>query len=220
MADAYVFLGPPGAGKGTMGERFCADKGLVHISTGDLLRQEMASGSELGNQVKGLIASGALVSDDIVATMVENRLKCADVVAGGCLLDGFPRTVPQAETLSGILARCGHRMAAVVLIDADEALLLERLTARRMCSNKACGAIYNVISLKPKVDGVCDRCGAALYQRSDDTEATVRNRLVVYNDQTAPLIEYYSKQGNLVRVKSSNGTPEENYADLQAALQR
>ena len=218
MSDAYVFLGPPGAGKGTLGEKFCAEKGVVHISTGDLLRQEMASGSELGLKVKDLIASGALVSDDIVAAMVEKRLKCADVVEHGCLLDGFPRTVSQAETLNGILSRCGHKMAAVVLIEADKAMLLTRLTARRMCSNKACGAIYNIIALPPKVEGICDRCGAKLYQRSDDSEATVSNRLKVYDEQTAPLIDYYEKAGSLVRMKSSDGTPDENYAILKAAL--
>ena len=218
MADAYVFLGPPGAGKGTMGEKFCADRGVAHISTGDLLRQEMASGSELGLKVKDLIASGALVSDDIVAAMVEKRLSCPDVVAGGCLLDGFPRTVGQAETLAGILERRGHRMAAVVLIEADDAMLLKRLTARWMCSNKECGAIYNVIALPPKTAGVCDRCGAALYQRSDDREETVRNRLQVYATQTAPLIDFYESRGQLVRVRSTDGTPEENYASLKAAM--
>lgn len=218
MSDAYVFLGPPGAGKGTMGEKFCAEKGVVHISTGDLLRQEMASGSELGLKVKDLIASGALVSDDIVAEMVEKRLRAEDVVAHGCLLDGFPRTVGQAETLGGILSRCGHVMKAVVLIEADDAMLLKRLTARWMCSNKACGAIYNVIALPPKVAGVCDRCGASLYQRSDDCEETVRNRLRVYAEQTAPLIDYYEAQGNLVRTQSTDSTPEENYAEMLKAL--
>jgi len=218
MSNAYVFLGPPGAGKGTLGEKFCAELGLVHISTGDLLRQEMASGSALGLKVKDLVASGALVSDEIVAEMVENRLKCDDVVKGGCLLDGFPRTVGQAEVLTGILSRCGHRMAAVVLIEADDAVLVRRLTARRMCSNKACGAIYNILALPPKVEGICDRCGAALYQRSDDTEETVMNRLKVYGAQTAPLIEYYSKQGSLVRTDGTVGTPDEAYTAMKSAL--
>ena len=145
MADIYVFIGPPGAGKGTVGEMFCEKTKAVHVSTGDILRQEMAAGTDLGNKVKGIIAAGGLVSDDIVAEMVENRLKKDDIVANGCLLDGFPRTVPQAEALKGILQRTNHRMAAVVLIEADNEMLITRLTSRRMCSNKACGAIFNII---------------------------------------------------------------------------
>ena len=206
MADIYVFIGPPGAGKGTVGEMFCEKTKAVHVSTGDILRQEMAAGTDLGNKVKGIIAAGGLVSDDIVAN--------------GCLLDGFPRTVPQAEALKGILQRTNHRMAAVVLIEADNEMLITRLTSRRMCSNKACGAIFNIIAMPPKKEGICDRCGAKLYQRSDDTREAALNRLDVYAKQTAPLIDFYEAEGNLVRTTSTNDTPEVNFARLLDALKK
>ena len=218
MADVYIFIGPPGAGKGTMGDIFCERTGVVHVSTGQLLRDEMAAGSELGKQVKGIIAAGALVSDEIVAEMVRNRLAKEDIKAHGCLLDGFPRTVPQADMLAKILADGKDRMAAVVLIEADRSMLIGRLTSRRMCSNKDCGAIYNVTSQPPKVEGVCDKCGAALYQRTDDTEETALGRLKVYEEQTAPLIDYYESRGQLVRTTSRDASAEENYADLAKVL--
>jgi len=220
MADVYIFIGPPGAGKGTLGDIFCEKTGVVHVSTGQLLRDEMAAGSELGAQVKDIIAKGALVSDEIVAKMVKNRLAKDDIKARGCLLDGFPRTVPQAGMLTNILAEGGDRMAAVVLIEADKNMLMGRLTSRRMCSNKECGAIYNVISMPPKKDGVCDKCGAKLYQRADDSEATAKDRLKVYEEQTAPLVNYYQAKGQLVKTQSLNVSAEENYAALAKALEK
>ena len=218
MADIYVFMGPPGAGKGSMGELFCGETGVVHVSTGDLLRAEMAAGSELGTQVKELIAKGQLVSDDIVAAMVEKRLAQKDICEHGCLLDGFPRTVPQAEVLDGILSKLGHRMAAVLLIEADEEMLVKRMTSRRMCSNKDCGAIYNILSLPPKQEGICDRCGQKLYQRADDSEETARNRMTVYQKQTAPLIDFYSRKGQLVRTVSDDSGIDACYQRLRGVL--
>ncbi len=218
MADIYVFIGPPGVGKGTLGEMFCEETKAVHVSTGDLLRQEMAAGTELGNKVKGIIAEGGLVSDDIVAEMVEGRLQKDDIVAKGCLLDGFPRTVPQAEALRDILKRTGHKMAAVVSIEADQQMLITRLTARRMCTNKECGAIFNVVAMPPKTEGICDKCGAKLYQRSDDTKEAALHRLDVYAKQTAPLIDFYKKEGKLIRSTSRDLPAEANYANLKAAL--
>ncbi len=218
MADIYVFMGPPGAGKGSMGELFCGETGVVHVSTGDLLRAEMAAGSELGMQVKELIAKGQLVSDDIVAAMVEKRLGQKDIREHGCLLDGFPRTVPQAEVLDGILSKLGHRMAAVLLIEADEEMLVKRMTSRRMCSNKDCGAIYNILSLPPKTEGICDRCGQKLYQRADDSEETARNRMTVYQKQTAPLIDFYSRKGQLVRTVSDDSGIDACYQRLRRVL--
>ena len=219
MADNYVFLGPPGAGKGTLGELFCQDKGVIHVSTGQLLRDEMAAGSELGLQVKELIASGALVSDDIVTAMVSKRLRQADILEHGCLLDGYPRTVAQADSLAEILSANGTKLTATVLIDAERSMLIGRLTARRMCSNKECGAIYNLSVKKPVKEGVCDRCGAALYQRSDDSEATALGRLKVYDEQTAPLIEYYRQRGQLVTTMSTDAPIEDNYQAMLKALE-
>ena len=220
MSDIYVFMGPPGAGKGTLGDIFCERTGVIHVSTGQLLREEMAAGTELGQQVKDIIASGALVSDEIVAKMVANRIAKADIVEHGCLLDGFPRTVPQADMLDKILAAGNARMAAVVLIEADREMLMGRLTSRRVCSNKECGATFNVLSLPPKKEGICDKCGAPLIQRSDDSEATAKQRLEVYETQTAPLVEYYEHKGQLVRTTSTNTTVEDNYARLLKALGR
>ena len=218
MAGVYIFIGPPGAGKGTMGDIFCEKTGVVHISTGQLLRDEMTNGTELGKKVKDIIAAGALVSDEIVAEMVKNRLAKQDILEHGCLLDGFPRTVAQADMLDKIIADSPLSMAGVLLIEADNEMLMGRLTSRRMCSNKACGAIYNVISLPPKKEGICDKCGAPLIQRSDDSEETAKQRLNVYEAQTAPLIGYYEAKGVLVRTRSTNSSLEENYSRLEKAL--
>lgn len=218
MSDIYIFIGPPGAGKGTLGDIFCRKTGTIHVSTGQLLRDEMANGTELGNQVKGIIAAGGLVSDDIVAKMVRNRIEMPDIQAHGCLLDGFPRTVPQAEMLDSILAETGNHMAAVVLIEAERDMLMSRLTSRRVCSNKACGGIYNIISVPPKKAGICDKCGSNLIQRSDDSEETARGRLKVYEEQTAPLVKFYDAKGLLVRTHSLDAPAEVNYAALTKIL--
>lgn len=218
MADIYVFLGPPGAGKGTLGDLFCEETGVIHVSTGQLLRDEMAQQSELGLQVKDLIARGELVSDEIVAAMAAKRLAQDDIQRHGCLLDGFPRTTPQADMLAGILTETKNRLAAVLLIEADQDMLIGRLTSRRVCSNQACGAIFNVKTQRPARDGVCDRCGSKLVQRSDDSEATAIERLRVYDEQTAPLISYYSASGQLVRMQSRDVDAKENYQSLKAAL--
>lgn len=218
MAKNYIFLGPPGAGKGTMGELFCKDRGVIHISTGQLLRDEMAAGSELGKKVKDVIASGGLVSDEIVTAMVAKRLAQPDVVEHGCLLDGYPRKVSQADSLAQILKDNNTELTAAVLIDADRNMLIGRLTSRRMCSNKDCGAIYNLLVKRPKTEGVCDKCGSPLYQRSDDSEATALGRLKVYDDETAPLIAYYRERGQLVTTMSVDGSIEDNYASLLKAL--
>ena len=218
MSNAYIFLGPPGAGKGTLGEIFCQRTGVIHISTGQLLRDEMAAGTELGNQVKSLIASGALVGDEIVTAMVASRLAKADAQEKGVLLDGYPRTVAQAESLKQILADTGIAMGAAVMVDAPREILMKRLTGRRMCTNKECGAIYNIYNVAPAKEGICDRCGAELYQRSDDTEATVLGRLKVYDEQTAPVIGFYEAEKSLVVVENADTTIEENYKRLLGAL--
>ncbi|MFA6815654.1 MAG: nucleoside monophosphate kinase [Lentisphaeria bacterium] len=217
---SYVFLGPPGAGKGTLGAVFCKGMGVIHVSTGQLLRDEMAAKSDLGKEVKELIADGKLVSDEIVTAMVAKRLAKPDIQEHGCLLDGYPRTLAQAKDLDKILVDLNSELAATVLIEADRNLLLARLTSRRMCSNKKCGAIYNTRSLKPKKEGVCDKCGSKLYQRSDDSEETAMGRLKVYDKHTAPLIQYYEDEGKLIRTISEDGAVEDNYNYLLSLLEK
>jgi adenylate kinase len=214
----YVFLGPPGAGKGTLGELFCERNGLVHVSTGQLLRDEKAAGTELGLRIKELLAAGSLVPDEIVTAMVAKRIAQNDIEKHGCLLDGYPRTVPQADSLKQIFADNHSSLTAAVLIDADREMLMTRLTARRMCSNKECGAIYNLQTHKPLKEGICDRCGSALFQRDDDSEKTASERLRVYDQQTAPLIEYYRKEGLLVVTVSKDAPVDENYSNMLKAL--
>lgn len=216
MSKAYIFLGAPGAGKGTLGEIFCAKTDVIHISTGQLLRDEMAAGTELGKSLKELIASGALVSDEIVTEMVDNRLAKDDAKAKGVMLDGYPRTSAQAESLTGILAKHGYESGVAILIDVPRDILMKRLTGRRLC--KACGASYNVFTAPPAKEGLCDNCGAALIQRSDDTEATAINRLKVYDEQTVPVIEYYRGRNELTVSSNADVSIEENYAVLMKAL--
>ncbi len=191
---------------------------MIHISTGQLLRDEMAAGSELGKTVKELIASGALVSDDIVTAMVDKRLSKEDAKAKGVMLDGYPRTCAQAESLTAILQKHGYESGVAVLVDTPREILMQRLTGRRLCANKACGASYNVFTAPPAKEGVCDKCGAALIQRSDDTEETAINRLKIYDTQTAPVIEYYRNRGELKVTPNADAPIEENYAALEKTL--
>lgn len=218
MAKAYIFLGAPGAGKGTLGEIFCKKTNVIHISTGQLLRDEMAAGTELGKTVKELIASGALVSDDIVTAMVDSRLSKSDALEKGVMLDGYPRTVAQAESLTEILKKHGYETGVAVLVDTPREILMQRLTGRRLCSNKECGASFNVFTAPPAKEGVCDRCGSPLIQRADDTEETAINRLHIYDTQTAPVIEYYKNRGELKVSPNCDAPIEENYATLAKIL--
>ena len=201
----YVFLGAPGAGKGTMADLLCERCGQAHISTGDLLRAEVKNGTALGRQAKGCMDAGQLVPDELVATMLEATLGSADVVTKGFVLDGYPRTVNQAHLLEKALRGLGQKLDAVVLFEVERELLLKRLTARRLC--RKCPAIFNTLYSRPKVEGVCDQCGSELYQRSDDTLETAMNRLSVYERDTMPLIRLYEEQSLLVRV---SGAEEKN----------
>lgn len=210
-----VFLGPPGAGKGTLSAPLMEDEKLAHISTGDILRAEIAAGSELGRSAKSFIETGKLVPDEVVAGMVGRKLstpECAD----GFILDGFPRTVAQAGLLEDAMAKIGMKLDGVILFDAPEELLLKRLTARLMC--RKCNAGYNKIFCPPAKEGVCDKCGGELYQRSDDSLETAKNRLAVYREQTAPLIEFYRAKGLLFTIDSSL-PKKEGYDALRAVLQ-
>ena len=182
------------------------------------MRDEMAAGTKLGIQVKELIAAGTLVSDEIVTAMVAKRIAQNDIQKHGCLLDGYPRTVPQANSLKKIFADNNSSLTAAVLIDANRDMLMTRLTARRMCSNKECGAIYNLQTHKPLKEGICDRCGSALFQRDDDSEKTAGERLRIYDQQTAPLIDYYRKEGLLIVTVSKDVPIDENYSDMLKAF--
>jgi adenylate kinase len=192
-----AFLGPPGAGKGTQARDLAHEWGGLHLATGDMLREAVAAGSPLGREAKGYMDKGALVPDDVIIRMMGERLSAADA-GRGFILDGFPRTIAQAEALAKLLKDLGQTLDAIVYFDVSEPELLRRLTGRRVC--RKCGHSYHVTSNPPKHAGVCDACGGELYQRDDDAEATVRNRLEVYRRETAPLLDYYRQRNLLVTV--------------------
>mgnify|MGYP006288277065 CR=1 FL=1 len=194
----YVFLGPPGAGKGTMAGMVKEEFGCEHVSTGDILRAELKQQTELGLKAKSYMESGALVPDKLVAAIISKKLAEPGMQNGGFVLDGYPRTVNQAQLLDAALTDNEMSLDAVVLFDIDRDLLVKRLTARRICPD--CGAVYNVLFGPPTREGVCDACGGTLKQRPDDTEETVVERLDVYESQTAPLIAFYETRRLLVRT--------------------
>jgi adenylate kinase len=193
-----IFLGPPGAGKGTVAEMAVHDLGVPHISTGDLFRAAVKNETPLGLQVKGILASGALVPDDVTIALVKERLALPDA-ASGWILDGFPRTIPQAQALERIAPA-----DLAVNLDVADAVVIERLSTRRVC--RACGKIYNVRSMPPKKEGVCDECGGEVYTRDDDKESSIQTRLVNYRAQTAPLIDWYGKLGKLLTISGEGGS--------------
>ncbi|HPD97456.1 MAG TPA: adenylate kinase [Synergistales bacterium] len=195
-----IFLGSPGAGKGTQAAVLRERQDIAHISTGDILRENVKNSTPLGNKAREYMDSGKLVPDDLIIDMMEDRLARPDC-AKGFILDGFPRTVPQAEALDHLLGRMGLELDGVILFEVPEELVVQRLTGRRICGQ--CGEIYNIRFKDTKVPGVCDRCGGVLQQRDDDREEVVHRRLEVYEEQTAPLIDYYETKGNLVRVDAS-----------------
>ncbi|RKX58996.1 MAG: adenylate kinase [Thermodesulfobacteriota bacterium] len=200
-----IFLGPPGAGKGTQAKVLVEKYVIPQISTGDMLREHVAKGTELGLKAKEYMEKGQLVPDEIILGMVKERLS-QDDAQKGFILDGFPRTVAQAEALDKILDEMGRKIEYVLALIVPDEELVTRLTGRRTCKN--CGMMYHIKFKPPKVEGKCDACGGELYQRPDDNEETVRNRLKVYHEQTAPLIEYYRKKGVLFEVDGNKSIEE------------
>jgi adenylate kinase len=196
-----LFLGPPGAGKGTQARELAREWGVPQVATGDMLREAMTAGTPLGRAAKQYYDRGELVPDDVILKMVAERFGQPDAEQG-FILDGFPRTIAQAEGLAAMLDRLGHNVDSVIYFDVSEPELVRRLTGRRLC--RACQTPFHIVSAPPKRAGVCDKCGGELYQRVDDSEATVRNRLRVYERQTAPLLDYYRTRG-LLRTVSGEG---------------
>jgi adenylate kinase len=209
-----VLLGPPGAGKGTQAKKISEKYNLPHISTGDIFRRNIKEGTPLGMKAKEYMDKGELVPDELVIELVEDRLE-QDDCKDGFLLDGFPRTVNQAEKLDEYLSSKGNSLDLVIDLEVDEDILLDRMIGRRVC--KVCGANYHIKTMPPKKEGVCDVCGGEVIQRADDTEETVRNRFEVYQRQTAPLIEYYQEKNLLAKIEGTGG-PDKVFESIVSAL--
>jgi len=201
-----VLLGPPGAGKGTLAGSLKERFGLVHISTGDMLREEMKNGTELGQKISKIVESGELVPDEVVIQLIKQKISTDKDVQNGFMLDGFPRTESQAEALDNILSELDQPITCSVYMNASLEIILQRLTGRRVC--KKCGALFHVINMPAKQEGVCDACGGELYQRADDNEETIKKRMDVYSESTKPIIEYYKKQDKLVEVDANKNSQE------------
>ena len=208
-----ILLGPPGSGKGTTAERIQERTGYTHVSTGDMLREAVKKDSEVGRKARSYMEKGELVPDDVMVRIIEERFEAGDSDAQ-YMLDGFPRTPEQAEMLDRAVAGRGGEIKNVVFLDAPRDVLISRLSGRRVCRN--CGATYHVVNMPPQKEGICDACGGELYQRPDDSEDTIANRLDVYNRQTESLVEMYQKKGLLVRVKADQ--PADRLADEVAGI--
>jgi len=209
-----VFLGPPGAGKGTQAVGLSREFNIPHISTGDIFRAEMKAETELGRLARSYIDDGNLVPDDVVIKIIERRLQQEDT-RGGYILDGFPRTIPQAEELDKMLRGLGTALSAAIYLEAAEDVIIQRLSGRRVC--RQCGAIYHLVNMPPAREGICDKCGGELYQRPDDRPEAIRHRLEEYARKTAGLIQYYQAEG-LLRKVDAGIEKEKTYALLRDIL--
>ncbi len=210
-----VLLGAPGAGKGTQAKMLAGKYGILHISTGDILRENVGNNTGLGQKAKEYMDKGELVPDSVLIDIIKDRLARPDT-DNGFLLDGYPRTIPQAEALDDIFGQLGKRLDAVIDIKVLDGELVARLAGRRMCR---CGASYHVKFNLPKKDGICDVCGGELYQRDDDTESSVKTRLVAYYNQTHPLIDYYTDKG-LLHTVSGTGGIEDIFGEITVIIDR
>lgn len=209
-----LIMGPPGVGKGTMAAYIKKTYNISHISTGELYREAIARMNSLGTLAKGYLDRGELVPDAVTVDLVKETLKKSEYKEG-FLLDGFPRTIPQAQALDDILEEKQWKIDVVLNLTADDETIIERITGRRICSN--CGALYHTTNIKPAVDDICDNCGAALFQRPDDNRETVARRLKIYREQTEPLLEYYRRRG-LLRDVDAEGTVADNIKEVEKAL--
>lgn len=209
-----IMLGAPGAGKGTQAKKIAAKYEIPHISTGDIFRANIKEGTELGKKAKTYMDQGLLVPDELTCDLVVDRIK-QDDCKNGFILDGFPRTIPQAEALDAALSKMGEKMDYAIDVDVPDENIVRRMGGRRVCLN--CGATYHIVSIPTKVEGICDKCGSEVVLRDDDKPETVQKRLSVYHEQTQPLIDYYNRQGIL---KTVNGTRplEEVFADIVTIL--
>jgi adenylate kinase len=212
-----IFLGPPGAGKGTQARMLAVGWGIPHIATGDMLREAVANETKLGLEAKVYMDRGDLVPDEVVIGAVAERLEQPDARRRGFLLDGFPRTVAQAEALESLLKDRGLELDRVIFFQVSPEELVRRLSGRRVC--KRCASNFHALSAPPKVEGVCDRCGGELYQREDDREATVRDRLRIYRKRTSPLLDYYRNRSLLLPV-AGVGTLEAVASGIRKAVGR
>ncbi|MBQ1333615.1 MAG: adenylate kinase [Lachnospiraceae bacterium] len=210
-----IMLGAPGAGKGTQSERIGAKYGLPQISTGDIFRANLSAGTELGMKAKTYMDAGELVPDELTCDLVVDRIS-KDDCANGYILDGFPRTLAQADLLTKVLAESGDKVDFAVNVDVPDENIIARMSGRRVCGK--CGKPYHIVNMPPKVEGICDNCGGELIQRKDDLAETVKNRLTVYHEQTQPLIDYYDAKGCLVTVDGTKDI-DEVFADIIAALE-
>ena len=210
----FILLGPPGAGKGTQAARICQKYGITHISTGDIFRKHIKEGTDFGKKAQEYMNKGELVPDDLVLEIAEARLLEEDC-KHGFLLDGFPRTVNQAERLDKFLNERDLSIDNVLAIEVEKEVLMMRLIGRRVC--RSCGATYHVINMPPEKEGVCDICGGELYQRTDDSATTVENRIEVYNALTSKLVEYYDTAGKVEHIDGSTGL-ETVFQDIVSAI--
>lgn len=211
-----ILMGPPGAGKGTLAKQLMSSMHLAHISTGDMFREAIKEGTELGKLADSYISKGHLVPDDVTIALVKERLS-KDDCKNGFLLDGFPRTIPQAEALETIGKEISRPTEVVINLECDEKELIRRISGRRVC--KKCGAPYHIDTLKPKVDGVCDLCEGPLYQRSDDNEEALKIRLGHYVHDTAPLLDYYKEKG-LLKSFNAIGKSEQIFDEVYLFLKK
>jgi adenylate kinase len=211
-----LFLGAPGSGKGTQCKKLATKLQLPHLSSGDMLREATAKGTDAGKLAKGFMDKGQLVPDDVLMKMFEDKLGSPEC-ANGFILDGFPRNIAQAKSLDDLLQKLKTKLTVVINLQIADSLLTERITGRRVCSNKTCNAVYHIISVPPKQSNQCDLCGHELYQRSDDKEELVKERLSTYHKLTEPLIDYYDEK-LLLRTVDANGEPDAIFADILQTL--